>query len=65
MKPRKALLKRFKLTKTGKILRRASGQNHYRAKKSGKKIRQRRKMLLVPKFLAKKIKRQVGKGVLR
>ena len=43
MKTRKSLTKRFKITKTGKILRRATGQNHFRAKKTRKKIRESRK----------------------
>jgi len=57
MKTRKALAKRFKVTKNGKIMRRVSGQNHYRSKKSGKVIRQRRKMIEVPKTLAKKLRK--------
>jgi len=59
MKTRKALTKRFKITKTGKVLRRGIGQDHYRAKKSGKKIRQARKQVLISGFLAKKIKRSM------
>jgi large subunit ribosomal protein L35 len=54
---RKSILKRFKITRTGKVLRRATGLDHYRAKKSGKKIRKSRKWILVPKADAKKIKR--------
>jgi len=61
MKSRKAILKRFKITKSGKVLRRKCGQNHFRAKKSGKKIRQSRKWATVPPFLAKKIKRLAGR----
>jgi large subunit ribosomal protein L35 len=61
MKTRKALVKRFKITKSGKVLRMASGQNHYLAKKTGKRIRQRRSLILVTGALAKKIKKQVGK----
>ena len=34
-KTKKALVKRFRVTKNGKILRRATGQNHYRSKKTG------------------------------
>ncbi len=41
-KTRKSLSKRFKITKSGKVLRRAVGQNHFRSKKSGKLIRQKR-----------------------
>ncbi|PIR91619.1 50S ribosomal protein L35 [bacterium (Candidatus Gribaldobacteria) CG_4_10_14_0_2_um_filter_41_16] len=57
MKTRKALVKRFKVTKTGKILRKIGGQNHYRSKKSGKVIRQKRKMIEAPKALAKKLRK--------
>ncbi|MCX6789441.1 MAG: 50S ribosomal protein L35 [Candidatus Gribaldobacteria bacterium] len=57
MKTRKALVKRFKVTKTGKILRKIGGQNHYRSKKSGKVIRQKRKMIEVPKTLAKQLRK--------
>jgi len=56
-KTRKSILKRFKITKTGKILRRPTGQDHYRAKKSGKKIRQSRKWIPLSKTEAKIIKR--------
>lgn len=57
MKTRKSIKKRFKITKTGKVLRRAIGQDHFRAKKSGKKIRKIRKWVKAPKPLAKKIKK--------
>lgn len=60
MKTRKSLTKRFKITKTGKILRRPCGQNHLRAKKSGKKIRQSRKLIPVSKWEAKKIRKLLG-----
>lgn len=61
MKARQSILKRFKITKTGKVLRRPTGQNHYRAKKTGQQIRKRRKMVPVSKWEAKMIKRIVGK----
>ncbi len=57
MKTRKSIKKRFKITKTGKVLRRAIGQDHYRAKKSGKKKRETRKWVLVARVDAKKIKK--------
>jgi len=57
MKTRKSITKRFKITKTGKILRRPTGQDHYRAKKSGKAVRRGRKWILVSRPEAKKIKR--------
>jgi len=60
MKVRKSILKRFKITKTGKVLRRATGLDHYRAKKSGDKIRKSRKWVKVSKPEAKKIKKLIN-----
>lgn len=57
MKTRKSITKRFKLTKQGKVLRRAIGQDHFRAKKSGKKERQLRKWVKVKGPLEKRIKK--------
>ncbi|MEK7519183.1 MAG: 50S ribosomal protein L35 [Patescibacteria group bacterium] len=57
MKTRKSILKRFKITKTGKILRRPTGQDHYRAKKSGGEVRKSRKWVHVSKPEAKKLKK--------
>jgi len=57
MKTRKSIKKRFKITKTGKVLRRAIGQDHFRAKKSGEKIRKSRKWVRVPKPFDKKVKK--------
>ncbi len=61
MKARQAILKRFKITKTGKVLRRPTGQNHYRAKKTGQQIRKSRKLIPLSKWEAKIIKQIVGK----
>jgi large subunit ribosomal protein L35 len=60
MKTRKSITKRFKITKTGKVLRRPIGQNHLRSKKSGKQKRQSRKWVVASKFETKKIKKLVG-----
>lgn len=57
LKTRKSITKRFKITKTGKILRGAIGLCHNRAKKSGNKIRQNRKMVKLSKVDEKKIKK--------
>ena len=59
LKTRKSITKRFKITKTGKILRRLSGLDHYRAKKSGKRIRKSRKWVEVSKSEVKKIKKLI------
>lgn len=61
MKTRKSLTKRFKITKKGKVLRRPTGQNHYRAKKSGKQIRQKRGWVHTSQPLAKKLKKLMSK----
>ncbi len=60
MKTRKSIIKRFKITKTGKVLKRHIGQDHFNAKKSGKKRRETRKMVKLSKADAKKIKKLLG-----
>lgn len=57
MKTRKSILKRFKITKNGKILRRHTGVDHSLAKKSGKRIRKGRKWVKVSESEIKKIKK--------
>lgn len=57
LKTRKSITKRFKITKTGKILRRPTGQDHFRMKKTGDKIRKSRKWVMVSKSETKKIKK--------
>ena len=60
-KTKKALIKRFKITKTGKILRKMSGQNHYRSKKTGEKKRKGRKWIALSKTEAKRLKKFLTK----
>ncbi|MFH1656224.1 MAG: 50S ribosomal protein L35 [Candidatus Nealsonbacteria bacterium] len=57
MKTRKSIKKRFKFTKTGKVLRRAIGQDHHRMKKSGNTKRKLRKLVKLGKVESKMIKR--------
>jgi ribosomal protein L35 len=45
-KVRKSFLKRFKITKKGKILRQIAGQSHSFAKKSSKVLNRKKKMKL-------------------
>ncbi len=59
-KVRKSLKKRFRITRNGKVLRRATGQNHYRAKKSGEDKRKKRKWVEVHETTAKKIKQMLN-----
>jgi len=61
-KTRKSLEKRFKITKTGKVLRRQCGQNHFRAKRSSKQKQQMKKWVHVSKGEAKIIKRLIRTG---
>jgi ribosomal protein L35 len=54
---RKSITKRFKVTKTGKVLRRATGLDHYRVKKTGEEKRKGRKWIEVSRAESKKIKK--------
>ncbi|HUW71660.1 MAG TPA: 50S ribosomal protein L35 [Candidatus Humimicrobiaceae bacterium] len=54
---RKSIIKRFKITKTGKVLRRATGLDHYRAKKTGEGVRKGRKLIEISRTESKKIKK--------
>lgn len=54
---RKAVLKRVKITKIGKLLRRKTGQNHFNAKARRKTQLRRKKMTEFAKPMEKKIKR--------
>ena len=47
MKTNKSFTKRLKVTKNGKILSRKAGQDHFNAKDSGNKTRNKRKLLSV------------------
>jgi len=60
-KTKKALVKRFKITKNGKIMRRATGQNHYRSKKTGEQKRKGRKWIALSKTEAQKLKKYLTK----
>lgn len=42
---RKSVTKRIRVTKTGKVLRRRMAQDHFRAKRTGKQTRNKRKGL--------------------
>jgi large subunit ribosomal protein L35 len=59
-KTRKSITKRFKITKTGKVLRRKTGQDHLLSKKNGQHKRSLKKWIEVPSFEAKKIKKLIN-----
>lgn len=56
IKTRKIVYKRFKVTATGKVMRRMPTMRHLRRKKSARQIRRYRKYVEVTGILAKKIK---------
>jgi large subunit ribosomal protein L35 len=56
MKTHKALAKRFKITKTGKILKRKAGQDHFNSRESGKITRNKRRDVQMSESFAKTIK---------
>jgi len=58
-KTRQSLTKRFKITKNGKILRRATGQDHFRAKKTGDQIRKKRKWVELNPSEAKVVRKSL------
>lgn len=59
-KTRKTAAKRFKITSTGKVLRRVQGMRHLRRKKSKKQQRRAAIPVVVPTKFAKKIKQMLG-----
>ena len=61
-KTKKSLTKRFKVTKTGKVLRRQGFRRHLNAKKSSKRKRRLKGNVTTKKTYAKKIKKALGKG---
>ena len=61
MKTNKAYRKRIKVTKKGKLITRAKGQNHYNAKESGRK--QFAKARAVSIKLSNKVKRRFLSGI--
>lgn len=60
MKTRKSILKRFKITKTGKILRRRSFTSHLKEKKSSQKLSSMKRPVLVTGAYAKKLRKALG-----
>lgn len=59
-KTRKGAAKRFKITGTGKVLRRAQNMRHLRRHKSKRAIRAYRNPIEVKGKFAKKIKQMLG-----
>lgn len=64
-KTRKSLVKRFKITKTGKVLRRQAFKGHLNTKKSAKRKRRLGRIVQVKGKYAKKIIKRSGVKVLK
>ena len=59
-KTRKSVAKRFKVTGTGKIMRRRNFTRHLRVKKSAKQKRRLKKQVIVKPTYAKKLAKVIG-----
>jgi ribosomal protein L35 len=57
MKRNKSILKRIKITKTGKLIRRKGRQNHFNAKESRNVQYRQKKLVGVSKATAKQIRK--------
>jgi large subunit ribosomal protein L35 len=62
-KVRKSITNRFKVTKTGKVMRRQGFRRHLKASKSSKQLRNLKRIVELKGFYAKKVKKAVGKRV--
>jgi large subunit ribosomal protein L35 len=60
MKTRKGVARRFKITATGKVMRRSQNMRHLRRKKSKKTIRKYRNPRELTGAMAKKVKQMLG-----
>jgi len=56
LKTRKSIAKRFKITKSGKIIKKRAGQDHFNARESGNVMRKKRRTTQISKSKNKTIK---------
>ena len=61
VKTKKSLINRLKITKNGKVLRRQSFRRHLKAGKSSKRLRGLKRTLNVTGYLARKVRKVVGR----
>ena len=59
-KTRKSIIKRFKITKTGKVLRRHNFRRHLHANKSAKRLRRLKRIVPVREAYAKRLRKATG-----
>ena len=55
-KTNKSLMKRVKITGSGKIMKRPPGQNHFNAKDNGSKGQRKHGSVIAPNELTRKVK---------
>jgi len=60
LKPRKSVSKRFKITKTGKVMRRGAQNRHLKANRSKRNIRRSKVPKVMTGRMAIKIKKMLG-----
>lgn len=60
-KTRKSVTKRFRVTRTGKVLRRQAFRRHLLVKKSSRKKRRLKRIVKTEKTYARKIRKVLGK----
>jgi len=63
VKTNKSLMKRIKITGSGKIMKRPPGQNHFNAKDSGKETRRKRGFKQAPSELVNDVKHLIRASV--
>ena len=59
MKTRKSISKRFRVTKSGKVIKRTSGQGHYNSRETGKVKRNKRSDVVMSKTINRFVKPNV------
>ncbi|MBW6440442.1 50S ribosomal protein L35 [Patescibacteria group bacterium] len=61
IKTKRAVAKRFKISKTGKVIARTANQDHFNSSESGNVTRAKRLDKKITNATKKSIKRQLGK----
>lgn len=61
IKTKRAVAKRFKVTKSGKVIARTTGQDHFNSAESGNVTRAKRNDKEITSGIKKAIKRQLAK----
>jgi len=62
MKTKKSVSNRFRVTKTGKVIRGSQGLSHLRSKNSKRKLRRMKEPKQLTGRFAKKVKQMLGKA---